>query len=236
MMFKQAHKAHISIYIFQPQGILLEIIRRAQYDKSIINSHGHHFLLPAMDVFYERTIQMNDNNWFDINEIANYLQAKIGDNQVSKSTLRRWIKAEADHSHDPQATKTFTTSALGSKKPVTKYSLALVNAMIEHNLNRIQNKTDVVPPALMANLSTSSLAAMQKEVTVLNDRLQQLQNQFQKLDALAQRQYRQQLWLQISQVKLSAERQGQQLDAQSLYQDMLNDDFHDDINHYLVNN
>ena len=176
---------------------------------------------------------MNNNDWFDINEIANYLHAKIGDSQVSKSTLRRWIKDEADNSHDPEATKSFTTSALGSKKPVTKYNRRLVNAMIEHNLNRIQKKVDTISPALVADLSTQDQSALRKDLQNVNATLQQLQDQVEEMSDLAKRQYRQQIWLKVADLQINAAGHGHHLDAKRLYQDMLNDDFHDDVADYL---
>lgn len=171
-------------------------------------------------------------NWLDINEIADYLDQQFGKNNLSNSTLRRWINTEAKNSPNVGAVKQFDTSALGSKKPVTKYNIKLVNQMLEHNLNRLQKHVEHLDPAAVDKITDNERDDLTKELANIKEVLLKQQQYIKELNETAQLQYKAQLWLEVSRLQLLVERAGDGFDAKGLYQDLLNDNFHDDIDKY----
>jgi hypothetical protein len=173
---------------------------------------------------------MTDDKWLDLNEIADYIETTMGDNTISSSTLRRWINEEVALGGSGEV-KEFRTSDLGSKKPVTKYQLAVVNSMINHNLSRIKKKVTHLKNELPLALNDQNVAGNLQQIQTT---LQQQSEVLGRLEAVAKQQASQQLWLQIAQLQLSFESKGQKLDAKSLYADMLKNDMHDTIDQYTT--
>ncbi|KRK32780.1 hypothetical protein [Loigolactobacillus bifermentans] len=173
---------------------------------------------------------MTDEQWLDLNEIADYIETTMGANTISNSTLRRWINEEVALG-GPDEVKEFRTSDLGSKKPVTKYQLTVVNSMINHNLSRIKKKVTHLKNEFPLALQQQPVAGDLQQIQAT---LQQQSEVLGRLEAVAKQQASQQLWLQIAQLQLNFESKGQKLDAKSLYADMLQNDMHDTIDQYTT--
>lgn len=177
---------------------------------------------------------MTKKNWLDINEIADYLDHEIGKNRISNSTLRRWINAEVKNSPNVETVKRFNTSALGSKKPVTKYNIKLVNQMLEHNLTRIQKRVDNLDPTAIAKIKDNERDEFTRELVKIQDLLANQQAELKAIKESSDRQYKTQVWLDISRLQLLAANHQQELDSKGLFHDIINGDFHADVRKYII--
>lgn len=159
---------------------------------------------------------MDNKQWLDLNEINDYIESEVGENNISGSTLRRWIAAESALSGE-DATKTFANAGMGSKKPVTKYRLDVVNNMITHNLSRIQKKVTTALAPFDTPIAAGDFTALQRLLTTQQGLLTQMQQEAKDAQRALQQSLDKQLWLGVMKLQLDYDNEQRSLDGQSLF-------------------